>query len=179
LEKFIDIILQSGNSAVDLVFYTLLPIMVIMMAFMKLLEAKGIVYYISKLLSPILKFFGIAGIGVFAVLQLSFISFAAPLATFKIMELNEINRKNIAATLSMILTMSQANVIFPMITVGLNIKIILITSLLSGLFAASITYYIFTKNLPIISNNNNINLKNTDNKILLIYLYLRGKKQLM
>ncbi len=176
MEKFIDIILQSGSSAVDLALYTLLPIMVIMMAFMKLLEAKGVVYYISKILAPILKYFGIPGIGVFAALQLSFISFAAPLATLKIMEDDKTSEKLVASTLAMVLAMSQANVIFPMITVGLDIKVVLITSLLGGLFAAVTTYYIFGKNLVDEKNTEEFKFVSEKNKSTFNLLVSAGQE---
>ena len=69
MAKIVDIILQSGKSAIELSLYVLLPIMVVMMAFMKLLEVKGVLAFIARLLSPLLKPFGIPGIGVFAILQ--------------------------------------------------------------------------------------------------------------
>ena len=41
MAEIVDILLQSGKAAIELALYILLPIMVVMMAFMKLLEAKG------------------------------------------------------------------------------------------------------------------------------------------
>jgi len=63
--------------------------MVVMMALMKLLEAKGVLAFVAKVLTPVLKPFGIPGIGVFAILQSLLVSFAAPVATLSIMEANE------------------------------------------------------------------------------------------
>ncbi|MCG8689241.1 MAG: hypothetical protein MI892_30495 [Desulfobacterales bacterium] len=146
MDSVIQLILTSGKSALNLVLYVLLPVMVIMMSFMRLLEAKGVVHFVAKVLAPVLNRFGVPGIGVFAALQLTFISFAAPLASFRMMERDRTRKRSVAATLAMVLTMSQANVIFPMAVVGLNVGIIMATSVVGGLFAAALTYFCFTRN---------------------------------
>ena len=143
--RIIDILLQSGKSALELSLYTLLPIMVVMMALMKLLEVKGVLAFVARVLTPILKPFGIPGIGVFAILQSMLVSFAAPVATLSIMEGDGTPARKIAATLAMVLTISQANVIFPMLTVGLNLWVIFLTSLIGGAIAAMVTYYYFAR----------------------------------
>lgn len=145
MEELIRIIMLSGKSALDLAFYTLLPVLVVMMAIMKVVEARGILAMTARLLHPLLRPFGIPGAGVFAMLQLLLVSFAAPLATFSIMENDGTSRRRIAATLAMVLTMSQANVVFPMVAVGLNLAVIMLTSLVGGLAAAAITYYLFAR----------------------------------
>jgi spore maturation protein SpmB len=145
LEAFVRLILEAGKSAVDLALYVLLPIMVVMMALMKILEAKGVLRWVARLLSPVLKPFGIPGVGVFAMLQLLFVSFAAPVATLAIMETDGTPRRRIAATLAMILAMSQANAVFPMLAVGLNLPAILLTSLVGGIVASTMTYYVFLR----------------------------------
>lgn len=129
----------------DLALYVLLPIMVIMMAFMKLIEGKGVLAWFSRILSPLLRIFGVPGIGVLAMLQLLLVSFAAPVATLVILNDNGTSRRQIAATLAMILAMSQANAVFPLVAVGLSLPIILLTSLLGGFVAATVTYYLLTR----------------------------------
>ncbi len=120
--------------------------MVVMMALMKLLEAKGVLDFVAKVLTPVLKPFGIPGIGVFAILQSLLVSFAAPVATLSIMEADKTtSTRKIAATLAMVLTISQANVVFPMLTVGLNLWIVLLTSLIGGVVASSVTYYFLAR----------------------------------
>lgn len=143
----IDTLLQSGKSAIELALYILLPVMVVMMALMKLLEAKGVLAFIARLLTPILKPFGLPGLGVFAILQGLLVSFAAPVTTLKIMEHDGTPARNIAATLAMVLTISQANVVFPLLTVGLNLWVVLATSLIGGLVAATLTYYFFARSV--------------------------------
>ena len=147
MQEIIQLILTSGRSAIDLALYVLLPVMVLMMAFMKLAEAKGLLSLIARALSPTLRIFGIPGAGVFAMVQLLLVSFAAPLATLTLMEKDNTARRQIAATLAMIFTMSQANVVFPLVAVGLDLGVIIATSLVGGLAAASLTYYLFTSSL--------------------------------
>jgi len=147
MEEAVKIILLSGKSALDLALYTLLPVLVVMMALMKLVEARGILALVARILRPVLRVFGIPGAGAFAMLQLLLVSFAAPVATLSIMEKDGTPRRAIAATLAMVFTMSQANVVFPMVAAGLNIGAILISSLVGGLAAAALTYYLLARSV--------------------------------
>lgn len=131
MEQIIAVILDSGRTGLDMGLYILLPIMVVMSAFMKLLDAKGVLSWISNLLAPVARIFGIPG----------------PIATLALMDRNGTSRRYIAATLAMVLAMSQANATFPLSAMGLNIGVILITSIIGGLAAASFTYYVLTRNL--------------------------------
>jgi len=145
LEELVRIMLQSGKSGLDLALYTLLPVLVIMMAVMKVIEARGVLALVARALQPALRWFGIPGAGVFAILQMLLVSFAAPLATLTIMEKDGTSRRNIAATLAMVLTLSQANVVFPMVAAGLNLGVIMMTSIVGGVAAAAMTYYVFAR----------------------------------
>ncbi|WP_085813341.1 nucleoside recognition domain-containing protein [Geoanaerobacter pelophilus] len=147
MEVAIRIILLSGKSALDLALYTLLPVLVVMMAMMKLAEARGLLALVARWLRPVLRSFGVPGAGAFAMLQLLLVSFAAPVATFSVMEKDGSTRRAIAATLAMVLTMSQANVVFPMVAAGLDLATIMMTSLVGGLAAAALTYYLLTRSL--------------------------------
>jgi len=173
LEQLIQLILQAGKSTVDLSLYVLLPVLVIMMAGMKLLEARGVVAGVSKFLAPALNRFGIPGMGVFAALQLLFVGFAAPIASLRLMETNGTSRRGIAATLAMVLAMSQANVVFPMAAIGLNVGGTLLTSVIGGLIAASITYYLFTKSLDADSITEPLEIRR-DTKTSTITLLIAG-----
>jgi len=151
MDEAIKIILQSGRSGLELALYVLLPVLVVMMALMKVLEARGILTFVARMLRPGLRLFGIPGAGAFAIVQMLLVSFAAPLATLTIMEKDGTSKRQIAATLAMILTLSQANVVFPMVSVGLNLGVIMLTSLIGGLVAAALTYYFFARsadNIP-------------------------------
>lgn len=145
MEQVITLILDSGRTAIDMALYVLLPVMVVMLALMHLLEAKGILAWLSNYISPLLKVFGLPGMGIFAIVQVLFVSFNAPMATLAMMDRDGTARRAIAATLAVVLTMSQANVIFPMVVVGLDLPMVLLTSLVGGLIAAMCTYYVFAR----------------------------------
>lgn len=147
MEAIVDIILESGRSAIELALYILLPIMVVMLSLMTFLEDKGVLNVIARVLSPVLRIFGLPGLGVFAALQLLLVGFAAPAATLAIMEHDRTARRKIAATLAMILTMSQANAVFPLVAVGLNLWAIMLSSLAGGLLASTVTYYLFARSI--------------------------------
>ncbi len=147
MEDLVKIMLASGKAGLDLALYVLLPVLVLMMAIMKVIEARGILALVARTVQPLLRFFGIPGAGAFAIVQMLLVSFAAPLATLTIMEKDGTSKRQIAATLAMVLTLSQANVVFPMVAVGLNLGAIMLTSLVGGLAAAATTYYLFARSV--------------------------------
>ena len=147
MEILIDIILKAGRSAVELSLFVLLPVMVVMLSLMRLLEARGVLDWLVVKLAPALKPLGLTGLGVFAALQINFVSFAAPMATLTMMEQRGASDRHIAATLAMVFAMAQANAVFPMISMGLHLGTTLLYSLLGGLLAAAATYYIFGRHL--------------------------------
>jgi len=176
MEEFVSIIVKSGTSAVNLSLYTLLPVMVVLMAFMRVLEAKKILYIISKALSPVLKLFGIHGLGAFAMLQTLFIGFAAPISTLAIMAGKSYSRKELAAVFAMILAMSQANAVFPLLTVGLEFDFTLVSSLIGGIVAASTTYYIFTRSMESADGHAEAEVDDESDKKLLPLLVEGGQR---
>lgn len=147
MEILVDIILKAGRSAVELSLFVLLPVMVVMLALMRILEARGVVDRLVAWLAPLLRPFGLTGLGVFAALQINFVSFAAPLATLTMMEQRGASDRHLAATLAMVFAMTQANTSFPMVTMGLHLGPTLLFSLLGGLMAAAATYYLLGRHL--------------------------------
>ena len=147
MDILIDIILKAGRSAVELSLFVLLPVMVVMLSLMRLLEARGALDWLVGRVSPLLRPFGLTGLGVFAALQINFVSFAAPMATLTMMEQRGTSDRHLAATLAMVFAMAQANAAFPMLTMGLQFGPLLIFSLLGGLTAAVATYYVFGRHL--------------------------------
>lgn len=147
MEILIDVILRAGRSAVELSLFILLPVMVVMLSLMRLLEAKGVLDWLVAKLAPVLKPFGLTGLGVFAALQINFVSFAAPVATLTMMDQRGASDRHLAATLAMVMAMAQANVVFPMTAMGLQFGGTLLFSLLGGLVAAAATYYGFGRRL--------------------------------
>lgn len=141
MAAILNLIIKSGETGVNLALYTLLPVMVVMMALMRTLEDRGILQRLALFTSPILIFFGLPGLGVFAILQILLVSFAAPIATLKIIEQDEEMEDSMrASTLAAILVMSQANATFPLAVVGLNLPVIMLTSVLGGLLSGFIAY---------------------------------------
>ena len=147
MEIFIDIILRAGRSAVELAFFVLLPVMIVMLSLMRLLEARGVLDWLVTRLAPVLRPFGLTGLGVFAAVQINFVSFAAPLATLTMMEQRGTSDRHIAATLAMVFAMAQANAALPMMTMGLDFALTLAFSVIGGLVAAASTYYFFGRKL--------------------------------
>ncbi|AZI88537.1 nucleoside recognition family protein [Kosakonia sp. CCTCC M2018092] len=145
--NIIEIIMSAGRVSVDVALYTLLPIMVVMLIIMKYLEEKGVLDAIVRLTSPALKPFGISGMGIFALIQLNFVSFAAPLAALAIMERRGTSDRHLAATLAMVFAMGQANVFYPLTPFGLHWGAAIGISLIGGLAASSFTYYLAGRRL--------------------------------
>lgn len=143
-----NLILVSGKAAIELALFVLLPVMIVMLTIMRILEAKGVLEWVVKIMSPVLHPFGIPGLGVFALLQILFVSFAAPVATLAMMDQQGITRRHLAATLAMVFTAAQANVTFPMAAVGLDSITTILISIVAALLAAAATYYLFTRQLP-------------------------------
>jgi spore maturation protein SpmB len=147
MDILIEIILKAGRSAVELALFVLLPVMVVMLSLMRLLEARGALDWLVARLAPALRPFGLTGLGVFAALQINFVSFAAPLATLTMMEQRGTSDRHLAATLAMVFAMAQANASLPMLTMGLELVPTLFFSLAGGLTAAAATYFLFGRHL--------------------------------
>ncbi len=122
-------------------------VMVVMLSLMRLLEAKGVIDWLVARLAPLLRPLGLTGLGVFAALQINFVSFAAPVATLTMMDQRGASDRHIAATLAMVMAMAQANAVFPLVALGLRLGPTLAFSLAGGLVAAVSTYYFFGRGL--------------------------------
>ena len=147
MDILIDVILKAGRSAVELSLFVLLPVMVVMLTFMRLLEARGVLDWLVPKLAPVVKPVGFTGLGVFAALQISFVSFAAPVATLSMMEQRGASSRHIAATLALVMAMAQANTAMPMAAMGLRFGPLLALSVIGGLVAAATTWYVFGRHL--------------------------------
>ena len=145
--NIIDVIMSAGKTSVDVALYTLIPVMVVMLIVMKYLEAKGIVDAVVRLTAPVLKPFGISGVAIFALIQLNFVSFAAPIAALAIMEKRGTSERQLAAALAMLFAMGQGNVFYPLIPYGLHWGSAIAISILGGLVAAAVTYHLFGRKL--------------------------------
>jgi spore maturation protein SpmB len=147
MTEFSNLLLISGRAAVELALFILLPVMIVMLTLMRLLEAKGILDRIVAILTPVLRPLGIPGLGVFALLQVLFVSFAAPLATLIMMDKGGTNRRHLAAVLALVFGAAQANVVFPMSAKGLNGPFTLIVSAGAAVIGAAVTYHFFARSV--------------------------------
>ena len=150
MEGVIEVVLHAGRDAVDVSLYTLLPIMVVvvvMMILLRLLEASGILDRVIRLVSPAAKPFGLTGIAVLAMVQISFVSFVAPLPTLALMEDRGTSDRHLAAALAAVLAMAPANALFPLAVLGLHSGETLLLSALGGIAAASVTYWLLGRSL--------------------------------
>lgn len=143
----IDILLPAGRAAIDLAFFVLLPVMIVMLSLMRLLEAKGLLDWVVARLAPGMRPFGLTGLGIFAALQINFVSFAAPVATLAMMEQRGVSDRHLAATLAMVFAMAQANASLPLAALGLHWGPTLLFSAVGGLAAAAATYHGFGRRL--------------------------------
>ena len=149
MQEFLKILFASGQKGFELAFFILMPIMVFMMAVMRVLDQTGVLRRVAILAAPFLLLFGIPGLGVFAIVQILFVSFAAPVSTFRIMDQDAaISDRKIAAGFAAILCMSQANATFPLSAFGLNLPVTMATSIVGGLVSALLTYRFFARHLP-------------------------------
>lgn len=140
-----EMILESGRTALELAALTVLPLMIVMMGVTRVLEDRGILALLTRVVSPLTKIFGISGLGVLAAVQALFVSFAAPVATLALMRDRETSERRIAAGLAMVLATSQANATFSLAAAGLDVGVAMLTSLAGGLVASSTTYYVFAR----------------------------------
>ena len=123
--------------------------MVFMMSVMRVLDYIGLLRAVAIVVAPVLLLLGIPGLGVLPILLILFVSFAAPVSTFRIMDQDEgISDRKIASGFAAILCMSQANATLPLSAFGLNLPVIMGTSVIGGLVAAFLTYRVFARHLP-------------------------------
>jgi len=179
MQEIIDILLVSGKKGFELAFFVLMPIMVFMMAVMRLLDKKGVLRLIAIYAAPVLLIFGIPGLGVFAILQILLISFAAPVSTLRIMDQDvDISDRKIAAGLAAILAMSQANATFPLAVFGLNLPFTMLTSLVGGLLASFLTYKIFARHLvDSVEKSAAVEIKKEEDKGKTVQIIMTGAEE--
>lgn len=147
MSSWIELLQHSGRSAVDIALFTLLPIMLIVLCGMRMLEVWGVLDWVTRKLEPYLRWIGLTGLGLLAAIQMSFISFAAPLAVLTLMEQRGYAQRHLATTLAMVLAMAQANVLFPMASLGLDFAPTLLFSWLGGCTAAFVTHSVLARRL--------------------------------
>ncbi|MCO4786352.1 MAG: nucleoside recognition family protein [Marinomonas atlantica] len=143
----IEHMLSSGRLALDLALYVMLPITVIMGSIMMVFDHRGVLKWLSDLLTPISNLFGASGLSLIALSKMLFVSSIAPLPTLNKLDIQERDNRKLAASLALVLTATQGNVSFPMIAYGLDFGVLLASSIIGGVLASAITYYLFAAKL--------------------------------
>lgn len=143
MEILSKLILEAGRNGIELALFIIFPIMLVMLTIMKLLERVGAMRIFIKVFEPILKPFGVPGLGVLAMLQTILVNFAAPMSTLAIMDRSRVDDRHLAATFALVLSLPQANVVFPLSPFGLNVAVTWIVGLIGGVTASTMTYYFF------------------------------------
>lgn len=149
---FIENIQNSGRLAIDLVLYLMLPITVVMGGLMKVIENKGVLAWLSVKLSAVTHTFGASGLSVIASTKMLFVSSVAPFPTLAKIDLMEQDQRKLAASMALVLTLTQGNISFPMIAYGVNIWVLLASSIIGGILASAFTYYVLMRNQSAYAN---------------------------
>ena len=140
--EVIALITQSGKTAFELAFFILLPLITVMTTLLAISSKLGILGLLEKAANRIISTTGLSGLSLVAFIQMNFVSFAAPIGTLKVMDQSHQADRVFAATLVLILSSSQANLLFPLGGYGLDL---LTTSLIStgcSVTAAIATYHL-------------------------------------
>ncbi len=148
MSNIADLILHSGRAGVELALFVFLPVMVVMLTFMRMLEARGVLDTLVGWVAPVMRPLGIPGLGVFALIQVLLVSATAPVATLAMMDKGGASRRHIAAVFALVMASAQANVVFPMAAFGLNAGFSILISIGAGLVGAALTFHLFARHLP-------------------------------
>ena len=144
---YIGHMLSSGRLALDLALYLMLPITVIMGGIMAVFDHRGVLKKISTVLSPVCALFGASGLSLIALSKILFVSSVAPLPTLGKLDQQEQDNRKLAASLALVLTATQGNISYPMVAYGLDLSVLLSSSLIGGILASAVTYYVFAAGL--------------------------------
>ena len=147
METLIALILQAGKDALNVSLYILLPIMVVMMILVKILDVTGLLNKFTAVCAPFTRPFGLTGLSLLAMIQISFVSFVAPLPTLKLMEDQGVSDRKLAAGFAAVLAMAPANSLFPLAMYGLDLENALAISFMGGVVASTLTFWFFGKSL--------------------------------
>ena len=143
MSELINLVLRAGHSALDVALYTLLPVMVVMMIMMRFLERYGVIDWLVAIIGPLLKPFGLTGLSVLAMIQMSLVSFVAPLPTLAMMEDRGVADRKLSAATAAMLAMAPANALFPVAALGASAGAGILLSVLGGLpLQAAVTTFL-------------------------------------
>ncbi|ANK90975.1 MULTISPECIES: hypothetical protein [Rhizobium] len=135
-------ILDAGRSAVDIAIFTFLPLMIVTFSLMRYLESVSALRPIAGKVNPLFRLFGLDGFGVLAIIQLSLVSSAAPVAALRLMAHKRTSEKFIAAAFAAVLAAAPANASFPLASLGVDPGSIIINGICGALVASTLAGWI-------------------------------------
>ena len=140
--EVIALITQSGKTAFELAFFILLPLITVMTTLLAISSKLGLLGLLERGANRLIGITGLSGLSLVAFIQMNFVSFAAPIGTLKVMDQTGQADRVFAATLVLILSSSQANLLFPLGVYGLDIFTTAIISSACSITAAIATYHL-------------------------------------
>ncbi|MDC7743832.1 hypothetical protein [Rhizobium binxianense] len=137
----INAILDAGRSAVDIAIFTFLPLMIVTFSLMRYLEGMSALRWVAGRANPLFRSFGLDGLGALAVLQLSLVSSAAPIAALSLMAHRKTSDRFMAAALAAVLAAAPANASFPLAGLGVDPALIILNGICGALVASTLAYW--------------------------------------
>lgn len=141
-------ILDAGRSAVDIAIFTFLPLMIVTFSLMRYLEGVSVLRSVVAKANPVFRFFGLDGLGVLAVAQLSFVSSAAPVAALSLLAHKNTSDRSLAGAFAAVLTAAPANASLPLATIGVDPVLIILNGICGALVASTLAYWVVGHRQP-------------------------------
>ncbi|ARM11687.1 MULTISPECIES: hypothetical protein [Rhizobium] len=135
-------ILDAGRSAVDIAIFTFLPLMIVTFSLMRYLESVSALRSVAGKVNPLFRPFGLDGFGVLAIIQLSLVSSAAPVAALTLMAHKRTSEKFMAAAFAAVLAAAPANASFPLASLGVDPGSIIMNGICGALAASTLAGWI-------------------------------------
>ncbi|AVA23790.1 hypothetical protein [Rhizobium sp. NXC24] len=135
-------ILDAGRSAVDIAIFTFLPLMIVTFSLMRYVENISALRWLAIKANPVCRAFGLDGLGVVAVLQLSLVSSAAPIAALSLMTHKRASDRFLAAAFAGVLAAAPANASLPLAAIGIDPALIILNGVCGALVASTFAYWI-------------------------------------
>jgi len=134
----INAILDAGRSAVDIAIFTFLPLMIVTFSLMRYLEGMSALRWMAGKADPLFRLFGLDGFGALAIIQLSLVSSAAPVAALSLMAHKRASERFMAAAFAAVLAAAPANASFPLASLGVDPGLIIVNGLCGALVASTL-----------------------------------------
>ncbi len=141
-------ILDAGRSAVDIAIFTFLPLMIVTFSLMRYVEDMSALQWLAVRANPICKAFGLDGLGALAVMQLSLVSSAAPIAALLLMARKNVSDRFLTAAFAGVLAAAPANASLPLATIGIDPALIILNGVCGALVASTFAYWIVGRRFP-------------------------------